>query len=107
MLPCLCRSSGRAPRQYQHDPKRGSTGKCKGRTVNGILKDELLAERYDKYDQAKAAVERAVHLYNNERPHLSIDMLTPEQAHGKTGELKKLWKNTYATKKAKEAVMDG
>jgi putative transposase len=80
---------------------------AKAERVNGILKDELLAERYDKYDQAKAAVERAVHLYNNERPHLSIDMLTPEQAHGKTGELKKLWKNTYATKKAKEAVMDG
>jgi putative transposase len=75
--------------------------------VNGILKDEFLAERYDKYDQAKTAVEKAVSLYNNERPHLSIEMLTPEQAHGKTGELKRLWTNPYALKKAKEVVMDG
>jgi transposase InsO family protein len=75
--------------------------------VNGILKDELLTERYDHYSQAQSAVARAARLYNTERPHSSIDMLTPEQAHGKTGELKKRWKNPYTTKKAKEVTMDG
>jgi len=75
--------------------------------VNGILKDELLEDRYDLYTQAQPLVDRAVSLYNNERPHSSVDMLTPAQAHLKTGELKKLWKNYYTPKKAEEVMMDG
>jgi len=75
--------------------------------VNGILKDELLAESYTCYTQAQPLVDKAIALYNNERPHSSIGMLTPTQAHLGTGELKKLWKNYYKPAKAKEAIMDG
>jgi len=75
--------------------------------VNGILKDELLAESYPCYTQAQSLVGKAIGLYNNERPHSSIDMLTPARAHLMTGELKKLWKNYYKPGKVKEAIMDG
>lgn len=73
--------------------------------VNGILKDELLEEQYCNFNQAQQAVAVAVSIYNHQRPHSSIDFLTPVEAHQKTGELKKRWKNYYQTKKEKEVVM--
>jgi putative transposase len=75
--------------------------------VNGILKDELLEQRYDLYDQAQSAVSRAISLYNNERPHRSVAMLTPGQAHLRTGELKRHWKNYYKFRKEQEVTMEG
>ena len=38
-----------------------------------------------------AAVITAVAFYNEERPHMSIDMMTPREAASCTGELKKHW----------------
>jgi len=75
--------------------------------VNGILKDELLEEKYDHYDQARSAVDKAVHLYNNQRLHSSIAMLTPQQAHGMRGELKRCCRNYYPKKQSEEVTMDG
>jgi putative transposase len=60
--------------------------------VNGILKTELLQKKYTDREQAVKAIDKAVAIYNTKRPHLSIGMLTPHQAHLKTGELKMLWK---------------
>ena len=75
--------------------------------VNGILKDELLEKRYDHYRRARPMVADAIYIYNNCRPHSSIDMLTPNVAHQHTGELKKRWKKYYIISKAKEVAMDG
>ncbi len=75
--------------------------------VNGILKDELLEDRYACYTQALAQVGKAIGLYNNARPHSSVGMLTPAQAHLMTGALTKLWKNYYKPKEEQEAIMDG
>jgi len=61
--------------------------------VNGILKDEYLPERFASFDEAKTMVARAVQIYNNIRPHMSIDMLAPAEAHLRSGELKRRWKN--------------
>lgn len=61
--------------------------------INGILKYEYeLNQDFDNYYQALEKVKRAVDLYNNDRPHLSCDMLTPSEAHKRTGKLKKHWK---------------
>ena len=49
--------------------------------VNGILKDEFLFVLPDNLAQARLLVEQAVHLYNEERPHLALNYLTPNQAH--------------------------
>lgn len=74
--------------------------------VNGILKDEYdLYETYSDYHAALEAVKIAVYKYNNKRPHRSIDLMFPIDAHLKTGLLKKHWKvKNYAKKKTE--VMD-
>lgn len=64
--------------------------------VNGILKQELLAKSFASFTEAVRQVTQAVSIYNNLRPHLSIDMLTPAEAHAAYGPLKKRWKNYYS-----------
>ena len=66
--------------------------------INGIIKDEYL----DGYDietikDAKELLKAVVDLYNNERPHMSIGNLTPNQIHHSDSSIKteKLWKNYY------------
>lgn len=66
--------------------------------VNGILKEELLEASYSSLAEAQQAVAMAISIYNHQRPHSSVDMLTPVIAHAKTGELKKHWKNYYKRK---------
>lgn len=62
--------------------------------LNGIIKNELmLGNSFASFELARDAVRRAVEIYNTERPHLSNEMLTPEEAHKpEIGPLKKLWK---------------
>lgn len=67
--------------------------------VNGILKQELLAKSFASRSEAKVQVDQAVSIYNHLRPHLSIDMLTPAEAHTRTGPLTKRWKNYYSADK--------
>ncbi|MFM7487588.1 MAG: IS3 family transposase [Cytophagales bacterium] len=73
--------------------------------VNGILKDELLEVCYPTFAQAQVVIASAISIYNFQRPHSSVDMLTPVVAHTKSGELKKHWKNYYIINKRKEAVV--
>jgi putative transposase len=74
--------------------------------VNGILKTEWLYDMPLKNcHEAKSAITDIIKIYNNERPHLSIHMLTPNQAHQMTGELKRLWK-TYRRKKLEIEVIE-
>lgn len=71
--------------------------------VNGILKDEWLYEikKADK-DSLHKIIPQIIHIYNEERPHLSLDMLTPNVAHQMSGKLKKRWKNYYSSSKKTE-----
>jgi len=71
--------------------------------VNGILKDELLEKQYHNFKEAQQAIATAISVYNHIRPHSSIDMLTPVEAHLREGELKRRWKNYYS--KRKEVAM--
>ena len=70
--------------------------------VNGILKDELLEKAYVNYNQAVREISIAISTYNHQRPHGSIDYLTPNEAHFRSGTLKRRWKNYYSKKKEKE-----
>jgi putative transposase len=71
--------------------------------VNGILKRELLEKTYPLFDIAQKAIAEAISIYNYKRLHLSIDMLTPAQAHHLNGDIKRNWKNYY--KKREEAQL--
>jgi putative transposase len=70
--------------------------------VNGILKGELLEDVFASFVTAQREVAIACSTYNHLRPHGSIDNLKPAEAHQKTGELKKRWKNYYQINKRKE-----
>ena len=45
------------------------------------------------YVEAEEAIQSIVDIYNTERPHSSIEMLTPDEAHQINGQLKRLWKS--------------
>lgn len=50
--------------------------------VNGILKDEfLLGETLASFEVAYKMVKQAVRIYNEERPHLSLNYATPTERH--------------------------
>jgi putative transposase len=60
--------------------------------VNGILKDEFgLYETLGDIKQARKQIDQAISLYNNQRPHLSCEMLTPKQMHSQTRLKIKTW----------------
>lgn len=73
--------------------------------VNGILKQELLEEIFPTYVVAQKSIAIACSTYNHLRPHGSIDNLKPAEAHQKSGELKKRWKNYWQLKQEKEVSM--
>ena len=60
--------------------------------INNTMKNELLKDmRFTSLAEVIEAVAPAVIFYNEERPHMSIDMMTPKEAAACTGELKKHW----------------
>ena len=65
--------------------------------VNGILKDEFnLDKTFSNFAEAELQIISVIEIYNNERPHLSLNNMTQNQVHGiQAGKLKKLWENNY------------
>ena len=64
--------------------------------VNGILKNELMPQvKIKNLEHAQKMLNNIVLIYNEERPHLSIALLTPNQAHETNGKLKRYWKSYY------------
>jgi len=73
--------------------------------VNGILKHELLEEKFVDFETAQREVAIACSTYNHLRPHGSIDNLKPAQAHQLSGTIKKRWTNYWQKNKGKEVLM--
>jgi putative transposase len=64
--------------------------------INGILKSEYLKHYQSKtIQEANELLDLAVKLYNQDRPHFSIGLLTPEKVHSEELMVEKLWKNYY------------
>lgn len=49
--------------------------------INGIIKEEFLLTKPDDIEQARTIIDQSVKLYNERRPHLSLNYLTPDQVH--------------------------
>lgn len=64
--------------------------------INGILKQEYL-QNYtaENLEQARLFATKAINLYNNERPHLSCGMETPQNVYQTNQKPEKLWKNYW------------
>jgi transposase InsO family protein len=70
------------------DPKENAQAE----RINNTMKNELLkGVVFHSIEEVKVAVTVAVDFYNNERPHMSIDMMTPNEAAGYSGEIAKRW----------------
>lgn len=69
--------------------------------VNGILKDEWLNQmKLESRNEAMKQLEQIIRVYNQDRPHNSLNMETPEYAHNQSGVFKKHWKNYYKNRNA-------
>ncbi len=61
--------------------------------VNGILKHEfLIREGFVNHLQALNVIKESINIYNEHRPHLSCNLLTPNQAHKQQNMQLKKWK---------------
>ena len=61
--------------------------------INGILKYEfLIIEGFSNHLRAVNVIKESISIYNEERPHLSCEMLTPNQAHKQQNMQPKKWK---------------
>ena len=68
--------------------------------INRTIKEEFTTDRQINFcniDEAKKEMKKFIAFYNKQRPHRSVQWLTPNQAHQCTGELKRVWK-TYRRK---------
>lgn len=64
--------------------------------VNGIIKNEwLMHENIIDSNIALKRISEIVNIYNNIRPHASLNYLTPESAYTENGILERKWKNSY------------
>lgn len=71
--------------------------------VNGILKDEWLNQmKLTSLAEAISQLEQIIRIYNQNRPHGSLDMNTPEYAHDQSIKFKKHWRYYYANSKNSE-----
>ncbi|MFN2458192.1 MAG: IS3 family transposase [Chitinophagaceae bacterium] len=67
--------------------------------VNGIIKEEYLNRyQYNTIKEIEDKLNQAVNFYNNERPHMSCSMFTPDMVHEKKLLVEKKWKTYYKSK---------
>lgn len=62
----------------KYDPYENSIAE----RVNGILKEEFsISDNRMSMNEANSIIDRSIDIYNNERPHLSCELMTPNEAH--------------------------
>jgi putative transposase len=67
--------------------------------INGIIKHEyLLLHNLNDKQQVHELLSATVNTYNTCRPHMSCNMMTPDQAHQHGKILERNWKNYYKRK---------
>lgn len=54
--------------------------------INGILKQEFLINKCNTGKELELLITESIDTYNNDRPHLSLKMKTPNFIHEKTCE---------------------
>lgn len=68
---------------------------CMAERVNGLVK-ELFPGNFESKLQAAIKIPEIIRIYNEERLHGSIGMITPNEAHQMKGPLKNAWKKEPA-----------
>lgn len=66
--------------------------------INGIIKNEYIKHyRPSNLDQATVLLKQIVESYNERRPHLSIQMYTPNKVHHQNLQVNRQWKKSKRT----------
>ncbi len=76
--------------------------------VNRTIKEEFTGDKtlsFKLFKDAKKDISKFIKFYNANRPHRSIEMMTPDQAFQKEGLLKRCWK-TYCRKRNEEFLIE-
>ena len=74
--------------------------------VNGIIKNEwLMHENIMDGNIALKRISEIINIYNNIRPHASLNYLTPESAYTENGILERKWKNSYGIMRDNEEMI--
>lgn len=85
------------------DPKENAQAE----RINNTMKNELLKDcRFESEEEARMTIAEVIAFYNNERPHMSINMMTPAEAAKCTGEIKKRWHSYRVEAIKREAICD-
>jgi putative transposase len=66
--------------------------------IHRTIKEEFTTDReinFSTIAQAKTNIKKFIDFYNQHRPHRSIEWFTPNEAHKRTGTLKRVWKSYY------------
>lgn len=72
------------------DPKENAQAE----RINNTIKNEMFKGLcFTHIKQVRESLVQAIDFYNNERPHMSINMMTPTEAASYTGEIEKKWKS--------------
>ena len=59
---------------------------------NNTIKNEFFKDiAFTSIEEVRRAMKRAVEFYNNERPHMSLDNMTPAEARRMTGRMTRKW----------------
>jgi len=70
--------------------------------INGILKQEFMIDKYNQdLKVMKYIVKEAINTYNEQRPHYSNYMLTPDQMHLQN----QIKMRTYKTKNSSKLLL--
>lgn len=84
----LCSKGVRISMTESGDPKDNAVAE----RVNGIIKNEPIGgEALGSFELALKTIDGKIRFYNEERPHMSIEMLTPAEASLRQGDLGKPW----------------
>lgn len=68
--------------------------------INGIIKNEYLKQyRYNTIAQLDDHLNQVINFYNNERPHSSCSMRTPNEVHQQNLPVQRTWKTYYRSQK--------
>ena len=70
------------------DPKDNAVAE----RLNNTIKNELFKDiKFHSIEEVRRSMDRAVEFFNNERPHMSLDNMTPRQAASHMGKINKKW----------------
>lgn len=73
--------------------------------INRTIKEEFTTEKtlsFTNFEEAQREISQIIKFYNEDRPHRSIEMLTPNKAYRLEGKLKRKWKTYYKNYEKKD-----